>query len=341
MPVSEALRRLSEDPAFWAALPARRPRDPAESAAALRVRCPVAGGYGLVLDLDLAAGEQALGLREPATSEPVQLGWAAPGRPHPAALRWWELELCARVIALDDPTLPHPGLVVALLSPFAPATPDDDAPRSPPSARPPTARCRPPRSPSRDAPRPVPEQPPLPLFTEPHWWPRAAGARPRRCSTRPRSRPGPPRPRRARGPRGGHASRAKVWTSWYGTQPPTGPAAPSEHWYAETRPLARRITATGDLAGRRTWSARSPRPVATTDRARRPQRAAGPGRGLLDGGDAGRCRARHPAAPPRMTRPLIVASDARTPLEDRVTGGLYRSAHAAPDGDPRRRTARR
>ena len=127
MPVSEALRRLSEDPAFWAAL---RHDDRASAdhlGGELRASFPVAGGYGLVLDLDLGAGDQALGLREPRTDEPVQLGWAANGRPHPAALRWWELDLCARVIAIDDPTLPHPGLVVALLSPFAPVTPDDDA----------------------------------------------------------------------------------------------------------------------------------------------------------------------------------------------------------------------
>src|SRR4051812_29377214 len=116
VPVSEAARRLTEDPAFWAGV--------ARPEGELRVPFPVAGGYGLVLDVGPA--EMTLGLREPATSEPVQLGWAGTGGPYPSALRWAELDLCARVIALDDPTLPHPGLVVALLGHFAPATADDD-----------------------------------------------------------------------------------------------------------------------------------------------------------------------------------------------------------------------
>ena len=114
VPVSEALRRLSEDPRFWSALVGHDGAFPDPDPVELRVSLPVTGGYGLVLDLDLSTGEQTLGLREPASSEPVQLGWSAPGRPRPAALRWHELELCARVIALEDPTLPHPGLVVAL-----------------------------------------------------------------------------------------------------------------------------------------------------------------------------------------------------------------------------------
>src|SRR5690349_14209312 len=147
VPVSEALRRLSEDPRFWSLLFVHDGAFPDPDPVELRVSLPVTGGYGLVLDLDLVTGEQTLGLREPATSEPVQLGWAAPGRPYPAALRWHELELCARVIALEDPTLPHPGLVVALLSPFAPPTTTRARwrrcarPRTDPCA----ARCRRPR----------------------------------------------------------------------------------------------------------------------------------------------------------------------------------------------------
>src|SRR5690349_20529498 len=124
VPVSEALRRLTEDPGFWTGAGATTADLDARE---VRVTFPVTGGYALVLDLDSATGERALGLREPASTEPVQLGWAPAGGPYPAALRWWDLDLCARVIALADPTLPHPGLVVALLSPFAPVTADDDA----------------------------------------------------------------------------------------------------------------------------------------------------------------------------------------------------------------------
>ena len=247
VPVSEALRRLSEDPAFWAALQpgASAPRDPSPAgrAAELRVSLPVAGGYGLVLDLDLAAGEQFLGLREPATSDPVPLGWAAPDRPHPAALRWWELDLCARVIALEDPTLPHPGLVVALLSPFAPATADDDAPAIA------AIREIAYRSLHRDVPPPAeagPEQAPLPLFTGAQWWPRPPAASPQVLDeaaiagwTAPASvalevRGGARFPRRGLDDLVRHAagrlSRLR-----------------DEQCYAGVRPLARRIAATGDL----------------------------------------------------------------------------------------------
>ena len=170
MPVTEALRRRIEDPDFWMS---RRAPNPESNE--LRVPFPVAGGYGLVLDLDLATGASALGLREPATSDPVQLGWAEPGGPYPAALRWWELELCARVIALEDPTLPHPGLVVALLSPFAPATADDDATAIA------AVREAAYRSLRRDVPAPEPtgpEQAPLPLFASQDWWPAAPGGSP-------------------------------------------------------------------------------------------------------------------------------------------------------------------
>jgi hypothetical protein len=156
MPVSDAVRRLTEDPAFWAG----------SLDADVRVPFGVAGGYGLVLDL--GPGDWSLGLREPATSEPVPLGWAPAGGVFPAALRWWELDLCARVIALEDPTLPHPGLVVALLGRFAPATPDDD------QAEIAAVREAAYRSLRRDVPAPepsVPEQPPLPLFAGADWWP--------------------------------------------------------------------------------------------------------------------------------------------------------------------------
>jgi hypothetical protein len=260
VPVPEALRRLSEDPAFWAALRPdsedatdSRPR-PAEvrtaEAGELRVAFPVAGGYGLVFDVDPATGEQALGLREPATSEPVQLAWAGPDRPHPAALRWWELDLCARVIALEDPTLPHPGLVVALLSPFAPATPDDD------TAAISAVREAAYRSLSRahvheraaEDEQAGPEQAPLPLFTDPRWWPRPA--EPSRqvldeaaiaAWTLP-----PPATTEVRGgsrfPHEGLTQLLRHATERLGR-------LRDEPGYAEAAPLARQITASGDLGG--------------------------------------------------------------------------------------------
>jgi hypothetical protein len=171
VPVPEALRRLSLHADFWSALlltdDVGMPAD-ADLPDELRLTFPVAGGWGLVLDLDLKRREQTLGLRGPTTAEPVQLGWAAPDQAYPAVLRFAELELCARVIALDDPDLPHPGLVVALLSPFAPAGADDDP------AEVDAVREAAYRSLRRDV-APVehagPEQAPLPLFADHRWWP--------------------------------------------------------------------------------------------------------------------------------------------------------------------------
>ena len=201
------------------------------------------GGYGLVLDIDLATGEQALGLRESATSEPVQLGRSAPGEPAPAALRWHELDLCARVIALEDPTLPHPGLVVALLSPFAPVTLDDDA-----SA---VAAIREAayRSLRREVAPPAPtgpEQAPLPLFASDEWWPAPVSASPQvldeaaiAACTAPAAlhlevRTG------SRFPHQGLAELVRLAADRLTRQR-------EERCYAPARPLAEHIAATGDL----------------------------------------------------------------------------------------------
>jgi hypothetical protein len=240
VPVSEALRRLSEDPGFWAGAGATTD-DP--DARELRVSFPVTGGYALVLDLDPVRGERALGLREPASTEPVQLAWAPAAGPYPAALRWWELDLCARVIALEDPTLPHPGLVVALLSPFAPPTADDDEPEIG------AMREAAYRSLRRDVPPAVtsgPEQAPLPLFADAGWWPSPPAMSPqvldeaaiaelsRPARTFLEVRAG------SRFPRDGLADLVRKATAHL-------ERLPRESWYAQTRPLAEHILDTGDL----------------------------------------------------------------------------------------------
>jgi hypothetical protein len=243
VPVSEALRRLSEDPGFWSLLntDGGAPSDP--DPVELRVSLPVTGGYGLVLDLDLVTGEQTLGLREPASSEPVQLGWAAPGRPHPAALLWHELELCARVIALEDPTLPHPGLVVALLSPFAPVTADDD--ESAVAA----VREAAYRSMRREVQPPAaagPEQAPLPLFTAEAWWPRPPIPSPQVIDEAAIAAYTAPAPTRlevrsgSRFPREGLSELVRQAAQRLSK-------LPEERLYADVQPLARHIADTGDL----------------------------------------------------------------------------------------------
>ena len=243
MPVSEALRRLSEDPGFWSFLisDGGAPSDP--DPVELRVSLPVTGGYGFVLDLDLVTGEQTLGLREPASSEPVQLGWAAPGRPHPAALLWHELELCARVIALEDPTLPHPGLVVALLSPFAPVTPDDD--ESAVAA----VREAAYRSMRREVQPPAavgPEQAPLPLFTAEAWWPRPPAPSPQVIDEAAIAAYTAPAPTRLE-VRGGSRFPREGLSELVRQAAQRLSKLPEERWYADVRPLARHIADTGDL----------------------------------------------------------------------------------------------
>lgn len=241
MPVSEALRRLAEDPGFWIG-DAAAPADP--DGRELRTSFPVTGGYSLVLDIDLTSRERTLGLRTPAFSEPIQLGWAPPAGPYPAALRWWELDMCARVIALEDPTLPHPGLVVALLSPFAPLTPDDD------EAEVATIRTAAYRSLRRDVPPPAPsgpEQAPLPLFAGDEWWPAPPAASPQVLDEAAIAELIRPADRFSEVRAGSRFPREQL-DDLVRKSALLLADVPRGSWYASTRPLARRILDSGDLA---------------------------------------------------------------------------------------------
>ncbi|MFB9692720.1 hypothetical protein ACFQFC_24030 [Amorphoplanes digitatis] len=243
VPVSEALHRLSEDPRFWSFLFVNDGAYPDTDPAEVRVSLPVTGGYGLVLDIDLVTGEQTLGLRVPSSNDPVQLCSAEPGRPAPAALRWHELELCARVIALEDPTLPHPGLVVALLSPFAPATPDDDGDAVA------AVREAAYRSLRREV-HPVtsggPEQAPLPLFASDDWWPRPPSPSPQVIDEAAIAAYTAPASVRLE-VRGGSRFPREDLAELVRRAAQRLSRLPEERWYAQVRPLARRMADTGDL----------------------------------------------------------------------------------------------
>ncbi|WP_433827834.1 hypothetical protein ACQP2E_38450 [Actinoplanes sp. CA-015351] len=240
MPVSEALLPLTQDPGFWTGQISETDDLPPQ----LRVSFPVVDGYSLVLDIELPSGDRALGLRRPASSEPVQLGWAPAAGPYPAALHWWELESFARVIALEDPLLPHPGLVVALLSPFAPATADDDL------AAIAAVREAAYRSLRREVPPALPsgpEQTPLPLFADERWWPAPPALSPQvldEAAVAALSAPAWATLQVRAGSRFPHEDILDLVRR-------TGARLrhmPEQHWYAQTRTLARRITDSGDLA---------------------------------------------------------------------------------------------
>jgi hypothetical protein len=240
MPVSEALRLLSQDPAFWTGRIAGTDGLPTR----LHVSFPVVGGYSLVLDVDLAVGDRQLGLRRPASSEPVQLGWAPAEGPYPAALRWWELESFARVIALADPMLPHPGLVVALLSPFAPGGADDDPTEIA------AVREAAYRSLRRDVPAVVPggpEQAPLPLFTDERWWPAPPVPSPQvldEAAIAALSAPADTRPQVRTASRFPHEDLSDLVRRTHTLLT----LLPHQEAYAGTRALARRIADSGALA---------------------------------------------------------------------------------------------
>ncbi|MDG4763065.1 hypothetical protein O7632_02910 [Solwaraspora sp. WMMD406] len=179
MPIPEHLRGLFTDPSFWSAYLAEPDGSAVEHHAEVRVSLPVAGGYGLVLEIDLGYGECLLGLRQPGATEPVPLARLDPARPYAAVLRWAELDLIGQVVAMDDPSWSHPGLVVALLHRYAPPTGDSRARRRA-ATMVATALRSLRRAPGAVAVAPVgPQQPPLDLFTDPSWWPSAAPVDPR------------------------------------------------------------------------------------------------------------------------------------------------------------------
>jgi hypothetical protein len=96
------------------------------------VELPITGEHHLQVGLDhRLAGILSLRhtgqsqLESLADDETGELSVTQGRRPH--ALRWDEVDLIGRCMALTDPQLSHPGLVVALLARFAPLTASEDA----------------------------------------------------------------------------------------------------------------------------------------------------------------------------------------------------------------------
>ena len=89
------------------------------------VRLEVAPGWSLTLALD--EDLDAMELSVEGLGETAELGWDDHAHWHPHVLRWEELDLIGRAVALRDPAASHPGLALLLLYRFAPICDDADA----------------------------------------------------------------------------------------------------------------------------------------------------------------------------------------------------------------------
>jgi hypothetical protein len=92
----------------------------------LNVAFDVGGGHLVLLDVDTGLGRYELGVTGPGSAEWAGLGWDDLAHWHPYALRWSELDLIRRAVAVRDPLLSHPGVPMALLCRFAAVFEDDD-----------------------------------------------------------------------------------------------------------------------------------------------------------------------------------------------------------------------
>lgn len=90
-----------------------------------RVHFPIGGGYRLSLTIDQHLEYFSLTFISP-DEAPVEIAWDGQAHPTPHVLRWEELEMLCRAIALQAPDLPHPGVPLLLLHRFAPICDGDD-----------------------------------------------------------------------------------------------------------------------------------------------------------------------------------------------------------------------
>ncbi|GLW05215.1 hypothetical protein Misp01_03450 [Microtetraspora sp. NBRC 13810] len=119
------------DPDFWAAYlfedGAPEPDlDDDEDGETFTAEFQVGEGLALVLDLDVVTGYFDLALTAPGLAQPITVGWDDQTHFHPHTMRWSELDLIARALALHDPQLRHPGPALALLARFVVLDEQDD-----------------------------------------------------------------------------------------------------------------------------------------------------------------------------------------------------------------------
>jgi TPR repeat protein len=137
MPIPEALRRLIHDPAFWSdykieeiyensyASLADFPIDPNGSRPVIPLVFPLSPRRQLRLRLSPYLDSVALELLDTEENSCAKLAfdsWEGPGW----CLRWEEVDLFGRCLALQDPDWWHPGPLVLFLERMAPVTTDQD-----------------------------------------------------------------------------------------------------------------------------------------------------------------------------------------------------------------------
>jgi hypothetical protein len=120
MPFPPAIFDLARRPAFWSRFFFETWGEGFPKLEGCQLRFPVGPAYALVLHLDPALGYFGLDLQQPGSAEPIEIAWDDQAHWHPHVLRWEELDLVCRCVALADPDLPHPGLPLVLLHRFAP-----------------------------------------------------------------------------------------------------------------------------------------------------------------------------------------------------------------------------
>jgi hypothetical protein len=130
MSLPEPVLRHTATPGFWAdyLFEKGRPRAAYPELGEAPIELPVCPGYRLTLRLGRHLHPR-LELVPPRPDGPASIGYDADiwGDSRPDALRWEELDLIGRCLALNDPSLPHPGLAVLLLNRLTPVCLDTDA----------------------------------------------------------------------------------------------------------------------------------------------------------------------------------------------------------------------
>lgn len=124
--IPQALLDRTPDPAFWEEYFMWDAREEYPHEVEATCRFDVGPGYALVLDAYVSS--RVYGLSLEANGRQTEIATDDDAHPVPDALRWEEVDLVGRCLALSNPALPHPGIAVLLLCRFAPICVGDDLP---------------------------------------------------------------------------------------------------------------------------------------------------------------------------------------------------------------------